>query len=176
MFGNSTEGLKPGDSGYITWTLTNTGDIAGDVTLSATVTGADNDVVPPELAILPTPDDATAGELQDYIGVILTCRTYDDEDDLISEEFIYGDSGEYWTLSGLNTFAFPAAGNYLASNGIEYIEYTLDWQIAADIWDAVNIVFGDGDDTDANDNIIMTDSAVLDITFILTQWDAPPPT
>ena len=169
VFGTSGEGLKPGDSGYITWTLSNTGTVPGSVTLAATVTGADNTLPYPEEMV---PDTLTAGELQDCIGVILTGESYDSGDNLISDWVIYGGYEDYQPLSGLNTFTFPVDGDFLG-DGVEYIVYTLEWLIADDIQTAgPDGILGTEDDVDVNDNIIMTDSAVLNITFILTQWDA----
>ena len=65
--------LAPGDSGSITWTITNTGSLPGDVMIHRTMT---NDVdgvnTEPEMAIEPGATASTPGELDDNMWLSST--------------------------------------------------------------------------------------------------------
>jgi len=57
-----------------------------------------------------------------------------------------------------------------ADGGNDTIVYKLSWSIASDVEGAgVDGLFGTGDDVTADDNIIQSDNAEIDITFTLTQ-------
>jgi len=142
--------IAPGESGSITWTLNNAGNLDGDLTMASTVAFAENGSNEPETA-------AGAGLLDAYMGVRLTR----------DGSYILGSATNYVPFSGLEA-VLDAEDQALAASGT--ITYVLEWQIAADVMGAgVDGEFGTADDVAVNDNIIQSDQATIDITFTLTQ-------
>ncbi len=166
VFGDNV-GVEPGESGSITWTLTESGSLGGTLTISSTLTSDENSLGEPEYnATLPGADTGTDsdgtdmdGELHTYVGATLT------RDGTV----IYGGltDTDYYALAGvpavLNAESRPMSGGAT-------IVYVLKWNIATDVMTAgVDLEFGTGDDVDVDDNILQSDDAILDITFTLTQ-------
>ena len=134
-----TDPVKPGSSGTITWTLNNTGNVPGTLTLVAINSFTEN----------PAPDAsqlATWTALGSHVGLgqdLMVWVTRDGID-------ILGSTGAYVAMSGLQ-----AALNLEVNNTITIgtpVVYVLNWQVP----------------TTAG-NEIQGDSANLNITFTLNQ-------
>jgi len=159
-------GVKPGDSGTITWTCTNTGSIAGTLTVASTVTSDENSLTEPETSASPadTGDDDDGsdldGELDDYVGVTLTRNGV----------YILGTgAGAYVPLSGLEAILDAESQSVAASGTVTYV---LSWSIDSDVETTGDDGVFDTDDTnedDVDDSILQSDDATIDITFTLTQ-------
>ena len=148
--------LAPGDSGSITWTLTNNGNLDGALTMASTVTFAENGSNEPEAAVLGN-NNGGNGDLDEYMGVRLKRGA----------TYILGDASNYVPFSGLAA-VLNAESQSLAASGT--LTYVLEWQIASDVKGAgADGKFGTADDVQVDDNIIQSDSATVDITFTLTQ-------
>ena len=148
--------LAPGDSGSITWTLTNNGNLDGALTMASTVTFAENGSNEPEAAVLGN-NNGSNGDLDEYMGVRLKRGA----------TYILGDASNYVPFSGLAA-VLNAESQSLAASGT--LTYVLEWQIASDVKGAgADGKFGTADDVQVDDNIIQSDSATVDITFTLTQ-------
>ena len=140
-----------GDSGSITWSLTNDGGLDGTLTMLSAVTFPDIESNEPETA-------AGAGGLDEYMGVRLQRN---------AGNYILGSATNYVPFALLQA-TLNAESQTLAASGT--ITYILEWQIAADVAGAgVDGLFGTADDVPVNDNIIQGDGANIDITFTLTQ-------
>lgn len=144
-------GVAPGESGSITWTLSNIGDLDGNLTMASIVAFAENGSNEPETAA------GIAGGLDEYMGVRLTR----------DGTYILGTATNFVPFSELagvldaETWLLPAGGT---------LTYVLEWEIAADVMGAgADGEFGTADDVAVNDNIIQSDQATIDITFTLTQ-------
>jgi predicted ribosomally synthesized peptide with SipW-like signal peptide len=148
--------LAPGDSGSITWTLTNNGNLDGTLTVASTTTFAENGSNEPETAVVGN-NGGGNGDLDEYVGVrVKRGATY-----------ILGDASNYVPFSGLAA-VLNAESQSLAASGT--ITYVLEWQIASDVMGVgADGKFDTGDDVQVDDNIIQSDSATVDITFTLTQ-------
>jgi hypothetical protein len=138
---NITFGMvAPGDSGTITWTLTNVGNVDGDLTFqNVTVTEAENGINEPELESGDT--TPAVGELGSAVDVTLE-RSVD------GGAFALVHSG---TLSGLASAIPPS--DLLSAGAGHSIVYRLNWSIAGP----------------TVGNEIQSDSATLNIAFVLTQ-------
>ena len=148
--------LAPGDSGSITWTLTNDGNLDGTLTMPSTVTFAENGSNEPELAVAEN-NGGSNGDLDEYMGVRLKRNS----------TYILGDASNYVPFSGLAA-ALNAESTSLVASGT--LTYVLEWAIASDVKGAgVDGKFGTSDDVQIDDNIIQSDKATLDITFTLIQ-------
>jgi predicted ribosomally synthesized peptide with SipW-like signal peptide len=140
-----------GDSGSITWTLTNDGSLDGTLTMVSAVTFPDIVSNEPEIA-------AGVGGLDEYMGVRLQRN---------AGNYILGSATNYVPFALLQG-TLNAESEVLVGSGT--ITYILEWQIPADVVGAgVDGLFGTPDDVPANDNIIQGDGANIDITFTLTQ-------
>ena len=156
--------LKPGDSGTITWTLTNTGNLAGTMTITSTVTPAENSSNEPETVAIASNGGTNLG-LGDLFGVKLTRNG----------TYILGTADNYVPLSGLEAVLDAETSKAMAASGT--ITYVLSWALPTDIMKAgVDGKFGvvppadpPSDDVQVDDNIIQGDSVTIDITFTLTQ-------
>lgn len=148
--------LAPGDSGSITWTLNNNGNLDGTLTMASTVTFEENGSNEPEAAVGGN-NGGGNGDFDEYVGVrVKRDATY-----------ILGDASNYVPFSGLEA-ALDAESQALAASGT--LTYVLEWAIATDVKGAgVDGKFGTGDDVQVDDNIIQSDKATVDITFTLTQ-------
>ena len=148
--------LAPGDSGSITWSLQNDGDLDGTLTMASTVTFIENGSNEPESAVAGN-NGGSNGDLDEYMGVRLTR----------DGSYILGSATNYVPFSGLET-ALDAQSQSLTASGT--LAYVLEWAIASDVEGAgVDGEFGTADDVAVDDNIIQSDKATLDITFTLTQ-------
>jgi predicted ribosomally synthesized peptide with SipW-like signal peptide len=140
-----------GDSGSITWDLTNDGGLDGTLTMVSAVTFPDNGSNEPETA-------AGVGGLDEYMGVRLQRN---------AGNYILGSATNYVPFTLLQG-TLDAESETLAASGT--ITYILEWQIPADVVGAgADGEFGTADDVLVDDNIIQSDGANIDITFTLTQ-------
>ena len=148
--------LAPSDSGSITWTLTNNGNLNGTLTIVSTATFAENGSNEPETAVGGN-NGGSNGDLDEYVGVRLKRGA----------TYILGDASNYVPFSGLQA-ALNAESQSLAASGS--LTYVLEWQIATDVKGAgADGKFGTADDVQVDDNIIQSDTATVDITFTLSQ-------
>jgi len=148
--------LKPGESGSITWTLQNNGNLDGALTIACTVTFEENGSNEPETAVAGN-NTGSNGDLDAYFGVRLTR----------GGNYILGGASNYVPFSGLEA-VLDAESQSLAASGT--LTYVLEWAIASDVKGAgADVLFGTADDVDVDDNIIQSDRATLDITFTLAQ-------
>jgi len=148
--------LAPGDSGSITWTLQNDGNLDGTLTMASTVTFVENGSNEPESAVAGN-NGGSNGDLDEYMGVRLTR----------DGTYILGSATNYVPFSGLEA-VLDAASESLTAGGT--LTYVLEWAIASDVEGAgVDGEFGTADDVAEDDNIIQSDKATVDITFTLTQ-------
>jgi len=156
--------LAPGDSGSVTFTATGAGNVAGTLTITSTVTTTENGAGEPETsATTPTNDGLGDGDLDDFAGVKLT-------QDLngAGPTYLLGNASFYAPLAlleaaldGVTSLSLPAG---------EYAEYEVLWLIDTDIeGDGGDGLFDSIGDTAADDNVIQSDTATIDITFTLNQ-------
>lgn len=151
--------LKPGDSGTTAWTLTNNGDLPGNLTTPSTIAFNDNDgsQMNPETKAITANGGVNLG-LSDLMGARLK----------YGATYVLGDATNYVPFSGLQA-ALLAQSQAIAAGGGSLV-YTLDWALASDVKKAgADGKFGTGDDVDVSDNIMQGDSVAMDITFTLTQ-------
>lgn len=148
--------MRPGETGSITWTLNNTGNLGGILTIASTVTFSDvsqNEIE----GLVPGNNNGGNGDLDEYVGVKLTRNG----------TYILGDASNYVPFAGLEA-VLDAENQTLAASS--QIVYSLSWAIAADIKGAgLDGKFGTGDDVDVNENIIQSDTAQIGITFTVNQ-------
>jgi len=148
--------VAPGDSGSITWTLQNTGNLNGTLTMASTATFTENGSNEPEAAVAGN-NGGGNGDLDQYMGV----RVKRDG------SYFLGDASNYVPVSSLAA-ALNAESQALTAGGT--ITYVLEWQLATDLKDAgPDGKFGTADDVQVDDNIIQSDTAAVDVTFTLTQ-------
>ena len=139
-----TDPVKPGSSGIITWTLNNTGNVPGKLTLVSATTFNDTATNAPKTAAL------AALAISDPVGTpwdlntkMMVWVTRDGTD-------ILGSTGTYVAMSGLQT-ALNLEISKTITIGTPMV-YVLHWQVP----------------TSAG-NEIQGDTAQLDITFTLNQ-------
>lgn len=135
--------MAPGDTGSITWTLTNAGSVDGTLFFeNVTLTELENSCIDPENAVDATP---AVGELAISVDVVLDKYV----DGVLAGNVFTG------TLSGLAAASLPLDSNVLNPGaGPNYeVYYVLNWSID---WDDVG-------------NEIQSDSATLNVTFYLEQ-------
>ena len=166
--------LAPGDSGSIAWTLTNDGDLDGTLTMASDVTFSDVDANEPENAVTDphANDGGSNGDLDEFVAVNLQRGVGTNASNAESNfAYILGDATNDVPFSELEAALDDAVGQGLAADGgNDTIVYKLSWSIASDIEGAgSDVKFGTVDDVTADDNIIQSDNATLDITFTLTQ-------
>jgi predicted ribosomally synthesized peptide with SipW-like signal peptide len=131
--------LAPSESGSITWTLQNTGNLAGYLDFESTaVTFGPGTETEPEIA--DSGNDPTNGDLGTELGVKLTRDTV----------YILGGDSSYVPASGLAAALSAEKDKSLAAGATTV--YVLSWNIA-----------------DTVDNEIQGDTMGLDITFKLGQ-------
>jgi predicted ribosomally synthesized peptide with SipW-like signal peptide len=148
--------LAPEDSGSITWELENDGDLDGTLTMASDVIFDENGSNEPEDAVANN-NGGGDGDLDEYMGVRL-------ERD---GTYILGDASHYVPFSDLEVVLDAESESLAASDTLTYV---LEWEIASDVMGAgADGEFGTADDVDEDDNIIQSDKATLDITFILDQ-------
>jgi predicted ribosomally synthesized peptide with SipW-like signal peptide len=148
--------IGPGDSGSITWTLQNTGTLAGNLTMASIATFTENGSNEPETAVVSN-NNGGNGDLDEYMGVRLKRGA----------TYILGDASNYVPFSSLAAVLNAESQSLTASGTLTYV---FEWQIAADLKGAgADGKFGTADDVQIDDNIIQSDTATVDITFMLTQ-------
>ncbi len=148
--------LAPGDSGSITWTLENDGNLDGTLTMPSDVTFQENGTNEPEDAVSGN-NGGSDGDLDEYMGVRLQR----------DGTYILGDASNYVPFSGLEAVLDAESESLAASDTLTYV---LEWEIASNVKGAgTDGEFGTVDDVDEDDNIIQSDKATLDITFTLDQ-------
>ncbi|MDO8636904.1 MAG: SipW-dependent-type signal peptide-containing protein [Dehalococcoidia bacterium] len=154
VFGSDAVKLKPGESGSITWTVQNTGSVAGTLTMLASLASAENGTNEPETV---AGGAGEPGEMDLYMGVQLTGNgTY-----LVGSATNYGKWSDLVTALNAQTESMAGGASRI---------YVLSWSLALDLKGAgIDLLFGTGDDVPVDDNIIQSDSITLDITFTLTQ-------
>jgi hypothetical protein len=131
--------VKPGSSGTITWTLNNTGNVPGTLTLvSATTFGQGGAPNAPEAAA-----ETALGGVKGLDTGITIWVTRDGTD-------ILGSTGTYVAMSGLQA-ALNLELNKTITIGTPMV-YILNWQVPTSVG-----------------NEIQGDTAQLDITFTLNQ-------
>jgi predicted ribosomally synthesized peptide with SipW-like signal peptide len=118
--------LKPGDSGTITWLLTNAGNLAGAMTITSTVTPAENDSNEPETAAIAS-NSATNLGLGDLLGVKLTATG----SNYTGTQYILGTATNYVPLSGLEAVLDAQTSKTMAASGT--ITYVLSWALPNDV-------------------------------------------
>ncbi len=141
---NVTFGMvAPGDSGSISWTLTNDGNLDGTLAVVSTASFADNGDNEPERAV-PGNNGGGNGDLDQYMDVWL----YRDDSGVITD--ILGTSGAFVAASGLDG-ALDLENLTLGASGGQ-TKYVLEWHI----------------DTTVG-NVIQSDTATFNVTFTLAQ-------
>ena len=160
--------LAPGDSGTITWTLSNSGTLDGYLTITSSVVTTDNGVTEPETNATTTNDVGSDGDLDEYVGVWLTQKIGS-----AAATDLLGASGQLVPLEGLEAALDGVADQIMQETGTDgdTIIYVLTWELEADVGTAgINGYFeAGGDDVDIDDNVLQSDDATLDITFQLDQ-------
>lgn len=154
VFGGDAVKLKPGESGKIIWTLTNTGSVSGTLTMAATIQSLENSVTPPEAV---AGDSGEPGELNQYMGVQL----------IRDGAYLVGNTGVYETWADIFT-TLNTQSRAMAPGAT--IVYELNWNLATDLkGTGPDLRFGTADDVQVNDNVIQSDILNLNITFTLLQ-------
>ena len=141
-----TDPVKPGSSGIITWTLNNTGNVPGKLTLVSATTFNDTATNAPKaaaLAALAISDPLAWGTPWDLSKEMMVWVTRDTAD-------ILGTTGTYVAMSGLQT-ALNNEVDKTITIGTPMV-YVLHWQVPPTVG-----------------NEIQGDSASLNITFTLNQ-------
>jgi len=153
-FGGDSEKIKPGEAGGISWTLQNSGSVAGLMIIAVTLNSYENGVNTVEAAAGDTGDP---GELYKYMGVKLK------RDGVI----LVGHDVYYGTISDLIA-VLNSESQTMAAGSTK--TYNLNWYLSGDLTDAgPDKLFASADDLPINDNIIQGDSFTLNLTFTLTQ-------
>lgn len=160
--------LKPSDSGTVTFTINNTGNLPGTLTIASTVSFAENGAGEPETsATTPTNNNGSNGDLDEYVGVTLTQNING-----AGATYLLGDATNKVKVSGLEAALDAVADQAIGAS--QNIVYVLTWEIASDVKGVgVDLKFGTGDDVVADDNVLQSDTATLDITFNLEQVGTP---
>lgn len=162
--------LLPGESGTITWVLADTGSLSGTLSITSTVTFAENSANEIEAAVTGN-NGGSNGDLDEYFGVKLQRGVGTDQSDAEAHfTYILGSASNYVPFSGLEAVLDTQSVAITANGGDDTIVYQLSWSIANPLKGAgPDGIFGTGDDTSVNDNIIQSDTAQIDITFTLNQ-------
>jgi len=148
--------VGPGNSGSITWTLQNDGNLDGTLTMPSTATFVENGSNEPESAAVGN-NGGGNGDLDQFMGVRAKRNG----------TYFFGDASNYVPMSGLAA-ALNAESQTLAAGGS--LTYVLEWQLASDPKDAgADGKFGTVDDVQVDDNIIQSDQVTVDVTFTLVQ-------
>jgi len=171
--------VKPGDSGSITWTLVNSGDLPGTLTIAPIFAFSENTAWEPETSTL-TPAAplnnafGADGDLDEYVGVSLSQKI-----GTAAATYLLGSAAEFAPASGLEAALDGVDDLAMAATGTDgdTIVYVLSWEVEADVSTAgVDGKFEDPnvDDVDVDDNILQSDTVEMDITFTLEQVGTTP--
>jgi predicted ribosomally synthesized peptide with SipW-like signal peptide len=148
--------LYPGDSGNITWVLTDTGSLPGTMTPVSTVSFNENSSNEIESAISGN-NGGGNGDLDAFLGVKLQRGIGTDQSSASANlTYVLGSSGSYAAFSSLQAALNGAGATLAGANGNDTVVYRLTWELGS--------LFGG-----VNQNIIQSDSAQIDITFNLNQ-------
>jgi len=118
--------IAPGDNGTITWTLSNTGNINGTLSMVSAVTFGEGVIPEPELTVVGN-DGGGNGDLDQYVGVKLQR----------DGAYILGDAGTWGAFANLQA-ALNAESRSLVAGGA--ITYVFTWNIDSSVG---NIIQGD---------------------------------
>jgi len=141
--------VKPGDSGSITWTLVNNGDLAGELTITTEFTWDENTAWEPETSTL-TPasplNNASGddGDLDEYVGVKLTQKI-----GTAAATYLLGSAASFGPASALEAALDGVIDEAMLATGADgdTIIYVLSWQVQTDV------------ETTGDDNLFDTDDA-----------------
>ncbi len=148
--------MLPGDTGNISWLLTDTGSIAGTLVITSTVTFSDVSQNEVETAVAGN-NGGGNGDLDAYVGVKLQRGVGTDQANAIANfTYISGNATTYVSLSGLQAVLNAQSVAMAANGGNDTIVYKLSWDMSS--------LFGG-----VNPNIVQSDNAQIDITFTLNQ-------
>jgi hypothetical protein len=154
--------IAPGDSGSITWTLKNIGNIRGFLAITATVQSDTNGTTEPEDEAISENAD-TDLNLVDLLGVRLAITTPTQ-----AATYILGDASNYVPLSQLEA-KLDSQKDWQLDPDETYV-YKLELSLPTDVHAAgEDGKFGTEDDVQINDNIVQTDTSTTDMTFYLDQ-------
>ena len=162
--------MLPGESGSITWVLTDNGSLGGTLIIASTSTFSDVSQNEVENAVTGN-NGGGNGDLDEYIGAKFQCGIGTDQANAEANfTYILGTSGNYVPFSSLEAVLDAQSVAMVASGGNDTIVYKLSWNIASPLKGAgPDGLFGTGDDIVVNESIIQSDSAQIDITFTLNQ-------
>lgn len=118
--------IAPGDNGTITWTLTNTGNIDGTLSMVSAVTFGEGVITEPE-SMVPGNNGGGNGDLDQYVGVKLQR----------DGTYILGDAGTWGSFANLQA-TLNAESQSLVAGGT--ITYVFTWNIDSSVG---NIIQGD---------------------------------
>ena len=148
--------IAPGETGNMTWVLTDSGSIAGTLVLASNVTFTLGSASEIKTAAGDTRADSN-GFLDEYVGVKLRRGIGTDQANAMANlTYLLGSAGSYAAFSGLQAALNSAGASMAASGGNDTIVYVFNWEVGS--------LFGG-----TNQNIIQGDGAQIDITFTLNQ-------
>ena len=150
--------------------LADSGSLSGTLAIASTATFGDVSQNEIENAV-PGNNGGGNGDLDEYVGVRLQRGVGADQANAeASFTYILGSASNYVPLSGLKAILDAQSVAVAASGGNDTVVYKLSWSVGSPLKGAgPDGLFGTGDDTAVNDNIIQSDSAQIDITFTLNQ-------
>jgi predicted ribosomally synthesized peptide with SipW-like signal peptide len=138
IFGDDI-GIKPGESGSITWTLVNAGSLDGTLTIAAEYTSDENSLREPEEALGDDGDDDGGEDMDGELDENLVFDLYQDG----GAEVTDGDIDDVVAYLNAEAEAMAATAQ---------IVYKLDWELPG-----------------VTTSVAQSDDLVLDIVFTLTQ-------
>jgi predicted ribosomally synthesized peptide with SipW-like signal peptide len=162
--------IIPGESGNITWTLVNNGSLPGTLNINSTITFSDVSQNEVESAV-PGNNYGSNGDLDNCTGIKLQYGVGADQATAEANFTYLIGSGTYSAAFGGLEAVLDACNTALAANGgNDTVVFKLTWNVNSDVKRAgTDGIFGTGDDFDVNENILQSDSAQIDITFVLNQ-------
>lgn len=164
------ENILPGESGEITWVLVNNGSLAGLLSSNSSIIFSDVSQNEVENAV-PGNNSESNGDLDDCIGIKLEYGLGADQTSAEANfTYLLGSTEYFQPLKELETVLNLFGSAMSANGGADTVVFKLTWIAANDIKMAgTDGIFGTVDDIEVNENIIQSDNAQIDITFILTQ-------
>jgi predicted ribosomally synthesized peptide with SipW-like signal peptide len=167
--------VAPGNTGNVEWVLSNSGSLAGTLTLAASTINFDENTgsqMEPEIVAIAS-NGATNLGLGDLMGVWVQKGVGTDAATArIAFADVLGATGGYVPASGLEAALTAITTQAMAaSGGSDTVVIKINWSLATDLKTAgPNGVFGTGgDDVDVDDNIIQGDNATINASFVLNQ-------
>jgi len=163
-------GLLPGDTGSITWVMTDDGTLPGTLSIAAAIMFSDVSQNEVEAAV-PGNNTGGNGDLDECLGVTLQRGIGTDESSAQSSmTYLLGGAGTYAAAGGLEAVLGAQNVALEAGGGNDTVAYTLSWYLPSDIRQAgPDNTLGTGDDIDVNENIVQSDSLQMNLTFTLNQ-------